>query len=165
MWSSLHSSCFKLSESWTCVSSFFNKLGEFLVIISSYRFLIPWSLSSPSATPTMLMLCFTLSQRSHQLSSFFLIVFAALFGCFLLLCHPNCWFNPLLYSTYFFIPFDIFFISNIEFFILDCFFMVSISFSCCYISKYLVVLSKFFEHPYNYFSELYIWWVACLYFI
>ena len=91
---------FGSSSLWSCVSYSFTRLGTFLVIISSNRFLIPWSLSSFGTLIMQMLLHFMLSLRSLKLSSCFLIFFFLLFwlGVFLhlvfqiadlILCFPN----------------------------------------------------------------------------
>ena len=85
-----------------CVFYFFARLRKFSAIISSVRFLIPCSLSSPSGTPMMQILLHFYCLKdplncSHYLN--FIFLFAALFGCFLLPCLPNFWFDLLLHPT------------------------------------------------------------------
>ena len=123
----------------------FIRLGKFAIIISSNRFFIPCSLSSPSGIPIMQMCCASCCPKyflsPHFLNIFFL--FCAVLGCFFLPYLPNCLSEPLLHLTYcLFLPVYIF-ISYIAFFISDwSFFMVSVSFF------YIV------EYPYNHFSKL-----------
>uniref|UniRef100_A0A8C6BAV5 Uncharacterized protein n=1 Tax=Monodon monoceros TaxID=40151 RepID=A0A8C6BAV5_MONMO len=65
-----------LCASWTWVTISSPMLGKFLTIISSNIFSGPFSLSSPSGTPIMRMLCLMLSQESLRLSSFLFILFS-----------------------------------------------------------------------------------------
>ena len=92
-----------LCASWTCMFISLTRMEKFSVIISSNRFLIPCSVSSPSRSPmTQMLVHLMLYQRPFKLSSFFEIIFllAVTIGCFLLPCLSNHWFDSLLHSAY-----------------------------------------------------------------
>ena len=74
--------------SWTCVTISFPILGKFSAIISSSIFSWHFFLSSSSGTLMIQNLgCFTLSQRSQQLSLFVLILFFFFPLCFIYFHH------------------------------------------------------------------------------
>ena len=116
-----------LWASWTCVSLPFTSLWKFLAIISSNRFSISCSLSTPSGFPMMwMLLCFVLSQRFLKLSSFkkIFFLFAALPGCFFLHFLANHWFGTLLHlPTVYSFQYVIYFRYCIFFWLFSCFYV------------------------------------------
>ena len=180
MWASLGSSCLGLCDSWTCVSFIFFRLVKFSVIISSNRFSIPFSLSSPSSTTMDVVICLMLSQRFLKLSLVFKFsfLFAAQIGCFLLPCFPNHWISHSLYricswflQVYFSIPcvihlglflwfsgFFMLIISLFRFsptssFLLLCFLSILFIIVSCYFFLWLQFLSVKVHALVNYFSK------------
>ena len=90
MWIFWSSCCLQLCTSWTSTSVFFTKLEEFSATISSNRFSVLFSLSSPSETPIMKMLVCVIYQRPFKVHFFFFLI-ALPFRWFLLPCLPTCW--------------------------------------------------------------------------